>query len=254
MQKTTFKSFAAAADGNPPGCDHVAVETDDGCNWGCFGRGVLELKSAPDCHQVAEGQGYSKWGDVINGNDYAGLVNEVSGRCHNVANRILSVAGTDVRLAGADVAIMFLYGKYGFNIPGLLDRAKAGAAQVNMADLGTLSNNDVQAVIDKINNVEQDELEIIEEYFQKALGQNFTLTQDEKSGVARIYGDFFNKRLPVQSMPGSYFDNLKPIFLSSLTQLEVLLGQERFVKIFAAAPKFVTDALGPGFSLAQLAK
>lgn len=255
MQKTIFRSYAASAEGNPAGCDHVAVGTDDGADWGCFGRGIAALKNAPDCHQVAEGQGYRRWAGIIEGGDNAGLVNEQSGRCHNVANRILAVAGADVRTAGSDVVILFVYGKYGFNIPGFLQRVKAGADQVNTEAPETLSADDVQSVIEKINNVKQDELDIIEEYFEKALGNtNFNLSQDEKAGIGKIYNDFFEQRVPIQSLPGSYFDNLKPVALKSLLQLEALLGNDRFLKVFTAAPQFVADALKPGISLAGLAK
>ena len=72
--------------------------------------------------------------------------------------------------------------------------------------------------------------------------------------IGKIYNDFFEQRVPIQSLPGSYFDNLKPVALKSLLQLEALLGNDRFLKVFTAAPQFVADALKPGISLAGLAK
>jgi hypothetical protein len=241
MNKTVFTAYAAAAEGNPSGSDHVAVSTEDGADWGCFGRTVAEMRPAENFHQVAQGTGYRRWAELIVGSDNAGLHLHDDSKCHNLANRILAVAHTDVRKAGADVVVMCLYGKYGFNIPGYIERIRKAGAQVNTEAPGTLSEADIEAAVALVNRAKQDELEIIVEYFREALPPNsVSLSDQEKAQVVQIYSEFSDKRASLQGHSQgyvAYLASVKILLLDALRQFENLLGKDRFIAVFKAAPE-----------------
>jgi hypothetical protein len=248
MEKTIFRAYAAQADGMPAGCDHVSVSTDDGADWGCFGRSAADLRNAQDCRAVAVGEGYRSWAEQIQSNDNGGLELHKTGKCHNLANRLLAVTGTDVRTAGTDAAIMFVFGKYGFNIQAFISRLRAGAAAVNNLAPNTISESDIETVISKVNQAKFDELQIIEEYFRNALpSQQLTLTTSEQDNVAAIYSQYFDTRESLQGDPSTYFDRLKPVAIEALIKVRALLGENRFQIIFKAAPHILLDSLGQGF-------
>jgi len=244
MEKAIITAYASVAQGDSSGGDHVCIICSDGFHSGCFGRDYSDMVNAPDCHQVAQGKLYSRWAELISDSASAQLQNNVTGRCHNVANRFLALAGTDVRTAGADPMIMLYYGKYGFNLPGYVDSVKSAAQQFNGENPGIVSDDDLNTVLAYINQAQQHELEILEEFFKIALvPAGLKATPDQMMQVAAIYGDFFNQRASIEGDPSSYGNKIKPIIVASLSKLRDALGLDIFSVIFTEIPPYAAQAL-----------
>jgi len=212
-------------------------------NWGCFGRGA---ECIPQAKQIAQGPAYTKWADLINGTENAGLTNCVTGVCHNVANRLLVLAGTDVSGADGDAAAILLYGKYGFNVDQYVARIKATANAINNEQPGTISDAEISGIIDQITGGQSDELKILEQDFQDLLQpHNENLTDAQKTGLSDIYNDFHNKRQQEwaagdQNDPDfqtKYEERMKPVLIQSLTQMSALLGPDEYKTIFGYLPE-----------------
>jgi hypothetical protein len=247
MEKAVFTAYAALAQNDPTGGDHVCVASSDGGSWPCWGRSLQNfIDDKADYREVARGLAFTKWANLIVGDDgNAGLTIHVTGKCHNQANRILALAGTDVRTAGADAMIMFFFGKYGFDVPAYIERVKSAATKLKREAPDTLLDADINEVIAYINRAQQDELEILEEYFKQAIApQVLNLTADQKAGIADIYRNFFNQRAALEGDPGSYAGKLRPVARDSLGQLGQLLGPDNYLLFSKAFPQYARDSLG----------
>ena len=214
-------------------------------NWNCFGTGAECL---PNAQQVSEGPAYVKWADLINGPDSAGLRNQVTGVCHNVANRLLVLAGIDVSGADGDAVAILMYGKYGFNVVQYIERVKATANEINSEQPGTISDAEIDDVINRITGGLTEESDILERDFQEKLQpHNENLTDAQKTSLSEIYNDFSTKRQQAldagnQSdqagdFQNKYAERMKPIVLQSLTQMLTVLGPDQYKTIFDFSPE-----------------
>jgi hypothetical protein len=96
--------------------DHVYVESDDGYNWGCFGRdrgSTSRLNSADGNSALADCLSKPIDPAYRPAPIYAGLRYAFDGVCHQAANRILKYTGITVAKARGYGASIALYGEYG---------------------------------------------------------------------------------------------------------------------------------------------
>jgi hypothetical protein len=255
MNKELIRAYSIQTDytnANGLKLTHVfVVSTVSNNNWNCFGRGA---ECIPTAQQVSQGLAYAKWADLINGTDSAGLTNRITGVCHNVANRLLVLAGTDVSGADGDSLAILMYGKYGFNVDQYVERVKTQANAINSEQPGTISDAEIDGVINQITGDLTDELAILERDFQAMLQpHNENLTDVQKNGLTAIYNDFHTKRQQAWAagnqsdqdidFQNKYEERLKPILLQSLTQISALLGPDQYKTIFGLLPEQATKFL-----------
>ena len=139
-----------------------------------------------------------------------------------------------------------MYGKYGFNVDQYIARVKATANTINSEQPGTLSDAEINGIIDQITGGLSDELKILEQDFQDLLQpHNENLTDGQKAGLSDIYNDFHNQRQQVwaagnQNDPDfqtNYEERMKPILIQCLTKMSTLLGPDQYKIIFSYLPE-----------------
>ncbi len=235
--------------------DHVFVVSDQGHDWGCFGRGKNHI---PKSNLLARAQGNAEWMNAINGTDNkhpTGLENQVSGVCHNVANRLLLLADADVAKAQGNGLATLAFGKYGFGIDDFARRISETAKQI-----GAVSDVLVEKALCKLEAHLNDELADIAEDLMNMFGLNaLNLPSATLDKIRALYGSFHDARREryleaSQAEPEyilannsktdiRYLKRLEPELHNYLYQLKVCLGDDIYKSVIPLLPEQASDYL-----------
>jgi hypothetical protein len=257
MNTIQFSAYALSSSGYLPGVtvDHVCV-VGDNHDWNCFGRGAGQ---PPQGNLVAQGMGNALWASKIYG-PYesrgpeclaAGVTEKYEGVCHTVANRILVLCGDDVdsRKASGNELATLLYGRFGFNLDAYVARVKQAAVEANNMQSGSVSQEDVDTVVNRITRgfEPHQELELLRADLEEQFQLHFEiLTPDQKQDFVDTYTDFQKKRKVAfdaepkgntQDFQPRFARRLGPDLMACLLHIQTLLGVDLYLKIFKLTPE-----------------
>ncbi len=236
--------------------EHVFVTSEHGHDWGCFGGGKVYL-SRPDCRVLSEGYGDTDWANRLYGTDLVlptGIRNKIDGSCHCVANRILVLADIDVSQAYGDTLVMLFYGKYGFRLAEYIERIKQTAQEINKESPDRIHDEIVEKIASKLLSYKSDELSIIRDKFEQAIGSDFSLLNDrQKNSIRDIYQSLHENRLEkymtLEISDGGnhdqekYQESMIPVLHKHLCEIREALGDNLYFQIFKMAPEMGTELL-----------
>ena len=234
--------------GNWP-LDHVFVSTEQGQSWGCFGRGLAD---EPNSQIICQGSALVEWAKEIAGPDgSAGVQHCVTGVCHCCANRILIPAGVDVHDAPGNEIVVPIFGKYGLGLPALVDRVKAAATTVNNRTPNSISDIELDKVIQHITRAKEDEYEILMDDLNDFLHVNFSaLPSDEQMGIKNIYSNLYDKRqadyepFAAGKISAEAFQSrMRANVTTALHDVKDQLGEAAFHSVFKMPPEIATAYL-----------
>lgn len=251
LQPVKFTGYAVSTSyGNQiPGVpfEHTFVVSNRGDNWTCFGRGKEAIGNG--ARPLKDGVGLAEWANLLNGADPhypTAMIQCVEGVCQNVANRLLVLAGTDVSPAEGYLCAVVLYGKYGFHLDEYVAKIKLTAEQLNSQYPGSIPDDALKQVIDRIGADPSDELSTLEAHFKGALPASVSAQQTEQLLVP--YRDFQAKREAIfeQEWPNKVEDpsfqmahlkKIEPPFIQCMQSFLEILGRENYNDIFKATPE-----------------
>lgn len=235
--------------------DHVFVVSDQGHDWGCFGRGKNHI---PESHLLTTAQGCAEWINALNGTNGkypTTLVNQVSGVCHNVANRLLLVADADVSDARGNGLATLAFGKYGFELDDFAQRITDTAKQIE-----TVSDDQVENALCKLKAHLNDELTDLAEDLMGLFDlhtSELPLTTLDK--IRDLYRSFHDTRRNCYLKASTaepeyiltngyktdvrYLRRLEPELRNFLYQLETRLGNAIYTRAIPFLPEEASDYL-----------
>ncbi len=218
--------------------DHTFVSTGDGRSWSCFGRG---LEDEPDAPVISQGEGDRLWAAAIAGADQsAGIDFGFNGICHHCANRILIPAAVDVAAAPGNELATPIFGKYGLGANELALRLKEAAFDANREAPGSVSESQVVDAVARVTRGKDSDLEIIASDIETFLDIRISaIAPPTRHTLIAIYTNLYERRefdyhrfVDGRLTREGYLERMHSSVTGALTEVQDLIGEERFRSIF----------------------